>query len=321
MTSSPDDADDFLTGLLEDAVAAGFGLEWTTPDDLARRSRETLIARTTVGRPGTSRGHLHLAGAGVLGHSIRLADLGGVLTSFQRTVAAVGGALDGIKSARGTLPVSLIQRTNLRLDAAPAPGSVLLAITPEQSPAEELYPDGNVPLVDSERPLADRSLDEVIRLLAAGASSDPTAAEFRSEFIELGPRAASAVRAFLKIVADDNLDVDLSWQEPRRPTISAHVSAASARFLEQIIANNRLDADELEVRGVVHTISDRRPIDLDVDGTMMRVQLGDEVPADIRTLNIGDSVLARISVTTEQRAGGDEIVTYTLVSIARVELA
>jgi hypothetical protein len=317
MTSSPDD--DFLIGLLEDAVTEGLAFDWTTSDDLARRSRETLAARMAPGRPGTSRGEMHLAGSGVVGHSIRLADLGGILNSFQRTVAAVGGALDGITSSRGSLPASLLQRTNLRLDAAPAPGSVRLAITPEQSPAAELYPDGEVPLDDIDRPLADRSLDEVIRLLRAGATSDPTAREFREEFVELGPRAASAVRAFLKIVADDDLDLNLSWREPRRPTISATLTAAEARFLEQVIANNGLDDDELNVRGIVHTISDRRPIDLEVDGSMIRVQLGEQLPPDIHTLNVGDAVDARINVTTEQRAGGDEVVTYTLISIARVD--
>lgn len=316
MTSSPEE--DFLAGLLEDAAVQGFALEWSALDDLGRRGQEILAARITPGRPGTSRGEMHLAGSGVVGHSIRLANLGGILNSFQRTVAAVGGALDGITSSRGSLPASLIQRTNLRLDAAPAPGSVRLAITPEQSPAAELYPNGGVPLDDTDRPLADRSLDEVIRLLQAGATSDPTARQFREEFVELGPRAASAVRAFLKIVADDDLNVNLSWREPRRPTISAAVTAANARFLEQVIANNGLDNDELEVRGTVHTISDRRPIDLEVDGTPMRVQLSEQLPPDIQTLNVGDVVDARINVTTEQRAGGDEVVTYTLISIERV---
>lgn len=318
MTSSPED--DFLIGLLEDAATEGLAFDWTTSDDLARRSRETLAARMAPGRPGTSRGEMHLAGSAVVGHSIRLADLGGILNSFQRTVAAVGGALDGITSSRGSLlPASLLQRTNLRLDAAPAPGSVRLSITPEQSPAAELYPNGDVPLDDTDRPLADRSLEEVIRLLRVGATADPTAREFREEFVELGPRAASAVRAFLKIVADDDLDVNLSWREPRRPTISATVTAAEARFLEQVIANNGLDDDELSIRGIVHTLSDRRPIDLEVDGSMMRVQLGDQLPPDIHTLNVGDAVDARVKVTTEQRAGGDEVVTYTLISIARVD--
>lgn len=316
MTSSPDE--DLLAGLLEDAAVQGLALEWSAPDDLARRSRETLASRITPGRPGTSRGEMHLDGSGVVGHSIRLADLGGILNSFQRTVAAVGGAIDGITSSRGSLPASLVRRTNLRLDAAPAPGSVRLAITPEQSPAAELYPNGEVPLDDTDRPLADRSLEEVIRLFRAGARADPTAREFREEFVELGPRAASAVRAFLKIVADDDLDVNLSWREPRRPTISAAVTAAQARFLEQVIANNGLDDDEIQVRGVVHTVSDRRPIDLEVDGAPMRVQLGDQLPPDIHTLNVGDAVDARINVSTEQRAGGDEVVTYTLISIERV---
>ena len=189
---------------------------------------------------------------------------------------------------------------------------------PPSSRRQQLYPNGEVPLDDTDRPLADRSLEEVIRLLRAGATSDPTAREFREEFVELGPRAASAVRAFLKIVADDDLDVSLSWREPRRPTINAAMTAAEARFLERVIANNGLDDDELEVRGIVHTVSDRRPIDLEVDGAPMRVQLGDQLPPDIHTLNVGDVVNARINVTTEQRAGGDEVVTYTLISIERV---
>jgi hypothetical protein len=317
MTSNPDDSDAFLADLIEHATAAGYDLDWTTPDDLSRRSRETLMARTTVGRPGVSRGQLRLAGEGVVGHAIRLSDLGGVLSSFQRTVSAVGGALDGFKSARGTLPAQLIQRTHLRLEAAPLPGSVVLAITPEQSPAEELYPEGRVPLDDTERPLADRSLNELIRLLAVGVRSDAEAAEFRSEFIGLGPRAASAMRAFLRIVADDDIDLNLSWQEPLRATVQARVSAMQARLIEQIIANNKLDVDEITVRGIVHTISDRRPIELEVDGSMMRVQLGDDLPLNISTLNVGDTVTARVSVNTEQRAGGDEIVSYTLITIER----
>lgn len=59
MTSSPED--DFLTGLLEEAGTEGLAFDWTTSDDLARRSRETLAAHMAPGRPGTSRGEMHLA--------------------------------------------------------------------------------------------------------------------------------------------------------------------------------------------------------------------------------------------------------------------
>jgi hypothetical protein len=46
MTSSPED--DFLIGLLEDAAAQGdFAIDWATPADLARISREVMAARPT----------------------------------------------------------------------------------------------------------------------------------------------------------------------------------------------------------------------------------------------------------------------------------
>jgi hypothetical protein len=74
-------------------------------------------------------------------------------------------------------------------------------------------------------------------------------------------------------------------------------------------------------RGIVHTVSDRRAIELEVHSAPMRVLLGDSPPPDIHPLNVGDVVDARMNVTTEQRAGGDEVLTYTSISIERVAQA
>jgi len=82
------------------------------------------------------------------------------------------------------------------------------------------------------------------------------AREFREKFVGLGPRPASAVRAFLKIVADDDLDVSLWWREPRRPTINAALTAAetgsssrSPRTTGSMTTNSRLAASTQSVIG------------------------------------------------------------------------
>lgn len=308
-----------LASAAAQAVEQGADLAWSSPADLGRQSFEAFVAQRSLGRVISSRGQLRIHGAGVGEHSIRIADLGGVLTSFQRTVSAVGGALSGINSSRGSLPVTLVQRTHLRLNASPAPGSVILTMVPEQAPSAELYPTGAVPLADDERPLADRSLEEVIDLLTVGGGSAATAsAAVRRGLATLGPRAASAIRAFLRIVADDELDFDLSWTEPDRPARRTTVTASQARFIETIIGNNALDVDEIVIEGIVRTVSDLRPLDVDVDGQIWRLQLGDQPPPNLSEIGWGDRVQATVSAATEQRAGGDEITTYTLVTIRRL---
>jgi hypothetical protein len=151
-----------------------------------------------------------------------------------------------------------------------------------------------------------------------GAQIDAEGEDFRNEFLALGPRAASAVRAFLKIVADDDLDLDLAWMEPRKPTIAAQVTASQARFIEQAIARSNLDVDQMDIVGTVHTISDFRPLDIEGDGRVWRISLGDAPPPNVRDLNVGDEVRATVSVSTEQRVGGEEVISYTLIEISRL---
>lgn len=97
---------------------------------------------------------------------------------------------------------------------------------------------------------------EVLPLLCVGARSDASTTQFRSEFLVLDPRAAGAVRAFLKIIADD---LDLSWQEPLRATVRMHVSAAQAHFIEQIIANNKRTRHPAVARSLVRRSLLRSP--------------------------------------------------------------
>ena len=124
--------DDGLRRFLANTEPEGYEPGDFEPGDTSRMSVEAFVASATgTARELASRGYLRLHGAGVLGNTAALADVGLIASTWQKLVSAVGGALEDVRSIRGQLPADVITRTTMVLSASPSPGSVILHLQPK----------------------------------------------------------------------------------------------------------------------------------------------------------------------------------------------
>lgn len=229
---------------------------WGDPDDLGRLSIEAMVSQREDVRDLTSQGSVRLTGAGVVGHSAPLEDVGAVASSWQRCVTAVGASLEGVRTSFGQIPRDVVQRTRLTLTAAPAPGSIQLDLAPESNPLRETSQNGQMVAYDTPRPLADQASEALIALLDQAATTGPDADELGEAIRRLGPRVASHIRRLADVLEKAHFDLDVAWAEPNSPTRRAKLSAGTAGWLKDFVAGRALDGQEQEMSGTVRTVSD-----------------------------------------------------------------
>lgn len=306
MATSPD-ADRFLSQFQLPAEPP-----WQTADEAGRLSAERFAAEIGDYGLARSRGRLRVAERGEHSQSARLEQTGRVLVALQRAVRGVGAGLEGIRAVVGNLPADVLRLTYLRLVASPAAGSVILEVQPEVSPFGEAFPEGQGTLEPPADSLADRSAAALIDVLAtaeAGTDADPIAQKLAA----LGPRAASSIKAFADSIATGSFDIDLSWERVSHPTIQARVDQPSAAWISAIIGGRQLDAEIVALSGLLHTISDRKQLDLETDtGELLGIDRGD---VEVSELHVGQQVVITALARVVVRPGGDERRTYTAIAI------
>jgi len=276
------------------------------PGDLGRASVEAFVAARSDARELRSAGQLRLSGAGVLGHAAELDDVGQLASLWQRCVTAVGAALEGSQSAFGRLANDVVERTQLMLDASPAPGSLVLNVQPKASPVGEAYPGGKKSLLgDDPRPLADRASEALLQLLQH--ASQPSLDELdnlTAEFQSLGPRVATSVKMLADTIVKAHVDMDAEWREPQVATLRASLSSASAGWVSEFVGGRDLDVEDLVLRGTVRTVSDIAKWSVEGSSGLEQVD-ANELPADVvRSTNVGDRVEVVVQVRQTQRPDG-----------------
>jgi hypothetical protein len=287
---------------------------WETAEDVSRLSVERMMARSAGPvRTLHSRGSIRLAGDGVSGNSAPLDAVGDVMARFQRLVTSVGAAHAGDTSARGKTSRQIVARTRLRLLAGVAPGSVVLNLTPETAPGDELAPAALFDQPTTQT--VDRAVEEVVALLKATAD-EPALVE---DVQRLGPRVASTLRIFAKTLDSSGFDAGLEWEEPFRPTFRASVRAADAARLAGVIEGRELDRADVVIVGVLRTVSDKTtPMEVEAAGSSFKIK---GVPADAIHLtrpSPGDTV--RVAARVSVREGLDgERVEYTATDVEVVD--
>jgi hypothetical protein len=288
---------------------------WSEPGDLARMSTEAMTEQRGDVREHPSHGVVRLSGAGVSGHSAALDEVGSIALHWQRCVTAVGAALEGTKTSFGQIPRSVVQRTQLVLNAAPSPGSVVLDVSPTADPTIEAYPGGQVTFFDAPRPLADRAAETLIGLLGHAATVGPDADEFGLEILRLGPRVASHLKRLADVLDKAHFDLDVSWAEPSRPTRRAALSAGAAGWLRDFVQGRALDGQEAEMSGIVRTVSDIAKWSIETPEGLRSVDaraLDTEVIQDTR---VGQYVRLVALVRVTERPDGSTSTTYDALEI------
>lgn len=297
-------SDSALERLLARASRPLPDVTWSDAGDLGRMSVEAMVAQSSDLRELTSVGALRLHGAGVEGHAAPLSSVGQIASSWQRAVSAVGAALEGAKSNRGRLADVILQRTALMLAAAPAPGSLVLQVTPRSDPFIEVAPDGTPPLVDPERPLADRASETLIELLGHAVDAGPDAEDLADSMRELGARVAANIKELSRMLELANFDLDASWREPGRPSVRVRFPSGTAKWLADFVDGKALDSYEDEVVGVTRTISDVARWRIETtDGTRF-VDASELSPTARATPHLGETVRLAVRVHPVIRPDG-----------------
>ena len=298
--------------LRREIEASDTPVTWRTPDDLARRSIEAMAAYSGAPRL-VSRGMLHLTGEGVVGASAPLEHVAQVMAAFQRLVTAWGAALEGVKSLRGAFSVGIQAKTRLRLVAGIAPGSVVLNLTPDLPPADELTPGGQAVLFG--QPVSqrlDQVLEEVSAVVREASAVGPDAGDspLVAKLADRGPRAASCLRSFSDQLAQGRFDLDLEWAEPNRSTYRGSITASQAGHLAKVITGRDLDKGEVSITGVLHTVSDAGvPWEVEAAGQRFRVKRGNVTAEMVRAARpgVGDTVTITAQMSLKDGPGAEKV--------------
>ena len=294
-------------------------LQWENTADLARMSMEAMNQQAGAPR-GRSLGSLRLHGAGVEGNSGAFDAVGQAMSNWQRLVTSVAGAQAGHRGGRGRLPASIVSATQLNLVANPLPGSLILQFESHADPTEELGTDDVLEVFDKpETQQVDAAIEATFSLINEAAAHEELTEHdpvWISHLRDLGPRTASALSEWAKMTSAADFDVDLSWEQPNRPTRRASLTASDARAISESIRREEMDSETETIRGFIMTISDVSNIQvLSPNGDLINIKPGKIGHDDIASIRHGSEV--ELIVNAKYSRGFDEEtrVTYTGVSI------
>lgn len=294
---------------------------WHDPSDLTRLSREA-IALQQVGevRAVSSSGHLRLHGPGVQAESADLEAVGLIAGAWQRTVTAVGAALEDVKTARGRVPAHLASRTRLVLTSAPGAGSLVLSLEPRRSGVDEVAPGGQFPMFGAERPLADRASEVLIDLCSTAAEAALSELdEFGERLRVLGPRVASSLRTLSDALVHADVALDSAWREPGSPTVRSDLSVQSARWLRDFIDGRELDAEDGTIEGVAITVSNRERWLIETVEGAAKVRATDLDLTDVRRVRPGDFVRLAVRTTMKLQPDGTSQLKHHALEVLLVQ--
>ncbi len=295
--------------------------DWTTADDLSRIGIQALIDADPLGRTLASRGNIRITGDGVNGSSAQVNEVARVMTGFQRLATAVGAAHAGDKALGKKPNADVKRRTDLLLTAAPAPGSIILTLTPALPPREEVGTPGMLDEFETDVQMLDTAVGAAIDVFTAGNDLGPAPEQsaFVHQLGNMGPRTASAVRDLAKTLERAAFDIDIDWKQPSRATRRVSVTARAARHMAYVVEHANLDEQPVAIVGEYLTVSAVSSwlIQQD-DGDTMTVKLGRVDPRHTRGLAVGDRVRIEAIMKIETTPGGNTKTTYTAQSVEKL---
>lgn len=292
------------------------------PSDASLASVNAFIREHTKDAKPASLGVIHITGPSIVENSAPVKSVGGLLTSIQGAIDAIGASLRGIRSSHGAVPAIVSGRTQMSLIASPMPGSVVIQVAPTLDKMADLYPDGPG-LFDVEeeigaRPLADLAFSEFSALIRELEQTTPDDAIFIDRLSDLGPRVASTMREFCESVDKGALDVEFEWREPGRNSETSSISHTQAKRAAKVIDDANIENEEVIIEGILLTVTtsnkDKLRI-LEDTGREVMITIGGISPASLFTLHTGERVIAQAERRISNRPGGRKVEKLIGVSI------
>lgn len=257
-----------------------------------------------------SSGSIHIAGPSVVGHTAPARAVGDLLSAFQGAVDAIGASIAGRTSGSGPIPRELSARTEMSLVASPLPGSVVIRIAPTMKRLEDLEPEGPSLFDPDEiglRPLSDMAMERFSSILSTFDESSPESSGFIEQLTEMGPRAASNVKAFYESVGKGSMDIDLSWSEPGADGVQTCVSHSAAALAVKAIDDAKIESAIVNIVGVLQTATLSKKDKLRVrtaDGDEKTISIGLIAPSDLAELRTGQPVEVEAELRSSIKPGG-----------------
>ena len=243
-------------------------------------------------------------------HEVPARKLGGILTSTQELVDALGQAAQGAPTVRGPIPAELLQQTRVNVSHS-FRGSFGVQFRSSQ------FSD----LLD-ESVLA-AAIRELTNLLQAEDSEDLLSNKLHA----LKGRVASKYRRLLKELADIDSGIALDWGSVS--TLGGgqyRLTAAQVKSAYAIV--DRIDiamAQEITVSGKLigfNSRTQRYEILSSDDGRKYAGKVSDEARIDVQNPAIGQFYEADLRMLVEtQSTSGDELIRWVLVRLGATDAA
>ncbi|QXC60548.1 hypothetical protein KSP35_19840 [Aquihabitans sp. G128] len=243
--------------------------------------------------PGVPRLDLRLHGKAIDGHSapVRLATR--ALTIVQDLVSVVGMAHRNKKSLSGAIPKDILQATELNLNPAATPGSLIFELRGNLAPIN----GDEIPGADPGVTLADLAAADIFRLLDAADSGDDG---LMLDLQRLGPRVATHFRRLCALTLSESLLLDMRWQQGNGAMIFGQLAEASAGEMERVITKSKFTSERITLRGHMITISTEDKLVLR-DQSGNRVRLVEAESFDQDPANFYDKdVVAEVDLEVEE---------------------
>lgn len=317
---------------LIDLIPSNMAAPNFTASDLDRISFESFVSShaNQPGRNLSSRGRLHVIEGDSSEHRADMRNLSKLLLNFQNLADSVGGALNGHRSNRGKLPSTVLEKTRLDLNASPMPGSVVFSISPRILPSAELEGRDTAfidPETDQLLDLVFPKINELFGLMVALPDDPAQELEADNSILanqlrELGPRVASSLHHLADSSYHSNLSLDLSWEEPGRPTLqSDRLTPSLAERAAKLISHSSTDEEESRIMGVMRTVSDITALAITPfeNGNPLETihVVGSDLPeGSLEGIEVGSCVVIEVVVTrTSGSFSGEEGEKYRATAI------
>lgn len=286
-------------------------------EELTRRSiRAHLEDATGFVPPDRPEVAIRLHGPGVPNHEIPVREVTGILGPIQEAIASIGQALRHEPTTRGAIQASIQRATELFMSPVLSSGSVIFHLT---AAGEQLSGDEAAELTGSDT-LVDAAMGRLFAIFEQSEAHQLDSATLARDLRRLGPRTAKHLADLVKQVTNDQIDIDLSWRNPRGQRREASLQQQAALTLGRAIDRNKVEVKKVQLVGLLATVSSIAKAELLADS-------GERIKMSVDTAvapTLGPFYNQRVTVHVEQTttwstSTGKETRTFSLVDIDLAE--
>lgn len=243
------------------------------------------------------------------GTGAELSLVAGVLTSLQESIASIGQVIAGQPTARGLIPATIKEATELRVASA-QPGSLNLRLVPATDAQEPLFEDGQESLLEL-------SVGHLIDLLSrAGGDRE----DLLQEVAYLGPRVTSHVQMLTHWLAEGEATASLEWRS-KNLARSTYLETSSATQLREVLREVEEESRDLVLIGRLvggSLVRGTFELELDVDPperTVIGGRVDEAAISDLEQL-FGQQVTANVQVRESRLRSGETRESHVLKSLS-----